>query len=218
MLPAKKRSFSMKKKSLLIVLALAVLAVGGLSAQGIALSAGAYGDFFVMGKTTDNDGTKDTTTTAGGGFGLFFDATYAEIGLGLDFGKNTDNGVDSEMTFMTISLLGKYPIVLNDTVTLFPLLGFDWKIFLAGKRGPLEIERADVKDMGGEETDADAFSIDVGVGADFTLTEKLYIRADALLGFKLPSKSESEAISDSDGKLKIITLGPTVKVGLGYRF
>jgi hypothetical protein len=208
----------MKKKSLLLVLALAVLAAGGLSAQGIALSAGAYGDFFVLGKTIDFDGTKDNSVTAGGGFGLFFDATYAEIGFGLDFGKNTDNGEDFEMTFMTISLLGKYPIVLSDKITLFPLLGFDWKIFLAGKMGPFEIERADVKDMGGEETDNDAFSIDVGLGADFSLTEKLYLRADALLGFTLPTKSESELISDSDGKVKIFTLGPTIKVGLGYKF
>jgi hypothetical protein len=82
----------------------------------------------------------------------------------------------------------------------------------------LEIERADLKDMDDDEGAMDMFSIDVGLGADFTLTEKLYIRADALLGFTLPSKSMQENINDSDGKLKFFSCGPTIKVGLGYRF
>jgi hypothetical protein len=206
-----------KIKSAAAALIFAVCAAGGLRAQGFALSAGAYGDLFALGTIKDYDGAKDNSLIVGGGFGLFFDAAYVEIGLGMDFGQLSDNGADFDMMFLTFSVLAKYPITRNERLTVFPLLGVGWKIFLAGTGGDSrEIKRADLKDLSDDEGAYDAFSIDAGAGADFTLTAKLYFRVDALLGFKLPSKSEQDAIKDRGAK--IFTCGPTIKAGLGYKF
>jgi hypothetical protein len=87
---------------------------------------------------------KDKYSTTGGGFGVFFDATYLEIGLGLDFatakkGKSeetyggetiTIDPPDSSMgiNYFSFSLLGKYPIALGSKATLSPMVGFDWNI------------------------------------------------------------------------------------------
>ena len=192
---------------------LAVLAAGGVCAQGVTLSAGAYGDIFALGTIKTYEGTKDNALTVSRGLGLFFDAAFVEAGLGLDFGQRSDNDIKTDMTFFTVSLLAKYPIVWSARVTLFPLLGVDWKIFLAGKTSvgdaAHEISRTD-------EGAYDAFSIDAGLGADFTLTEKLYLRVSMLLGFKLPSKAEQEEINDRGGEF--FACGPSIKVGLGLKF
>ena len=199
---------------------LAVLAAGGVCAQGVTLSAGAYGDIFALGSIKTYDGTKDNALTVSRGLGLFFDAAFVEAGLGLDFGQRSDNDIKTDMTFFTVSLLAKYPIVWSARVTLFPLLGVDWKIFLAGKTSvgdaAHEISRADVGALHGDESAYDAFSIDAGLGADFTLTEKLYLRVNMLLGFKLPGKAEQEEIRDRGGEF--FACGPSIKVGLGLKF
>jgi opacity protein-like surface antigen len=162
------------------------------------------------------------TNTIGGGFGLFFDAAYAEIGVGIDFARfrNPDNSAakGSDMAYFSISLLGKYPIALSEKLTLFPLLGFDWNIFLSGKSGDTDVNRDDLADMIGDDyvDSYDAFLIDLGVGADFALTDALYLRASFLYGFKLNSKMEQEYVDDMDAK--VFTSGPTLKVGVGYKF
>jgi opacity protein-like surface antigen len=127
-----------------------------------------------------------------------------------------DDGAD--LTYFSVSLLGKYPIALGEKLTLFPLLGFDWNIFLSGKMGDSDINRDDLADMIGDDykDTLDAFLIDLGLGVDFALTDALYLRASFLYGFKLNSKMEQEYVDDYDAK--IFTSGPTLKIGVGYKF
>ena len=210
----------MNAKGLVCAAVLAGVAAGGVGAQGVTLSAGAYGDIFALGTIKAYDGTKDNALTVGGGLGLFFDAAFVEAAVGLDFGQHSDDNVETDMTFFTVSLLAKYPIVWSKRLTWFPLLGVDWKIFLASRTGAggaaVEMSRADVGALHGDEGAYDAFSIDAGLGADCTLTEKLFLRVNALLGFKLPNKAEREEIRDRGGEF--FACGPTIKVGLGLKF
>jgi hypothetical protein len=213
-------------KKMFSVLVLAAIVAGGVFAQDagvpkkkIALSAGANVDFMALFRSTEIDGQTSKYNRTGGGFGVFFDATYAEIGLGLDFanGKDPDvsgiKGVDS--TYFSISLLGKYPIALNEKLTLFPLLGFDWNVFTRGenKDTQVEIKRDDLADD--YKDTYDLFLINFGVGADYALNNKAYVRGSFLYGFKLHSKSEEKSIADTDAKIS--TSGPTLKIGVGYK-
>jgi opacity protein-like surface antigen len=198
---------------------------------------------------------KQKNSTIGGGFGAFIDATYDELGFGIDFATNKEG--KSEMTvdgdtittdppdystgisYFSFSLLGKYPIALGSKITLSPMVGFDWNIAMStqhtdadGEKGD-KIKRADFVDkiFGGEsdyKTSFDVFLINVGAGADFALTEKLYLRLSAMYGFKIKSKSEKDWITSmKDGEnefdtkmddASVFTGGPTVKLGVGYKF
>jgi opacity protein-like surface antigen len=184
------------------------------------MSAGVNGDFMALFRSMEIDGQTYKYNRTGGGFGVFFDATYAEIGLGMDFtnGKNPDvsgsKGFDA--TYFSISLLGKYPIALSEKLTLFPLLGFDWNIFTAGenKNTHVKTKRDDLADDYKDSNDL--FLINLGAGADFALNDKLYVRGSFLYGFKLNSKSEQETVDDYNAK--IFTSGPALKAGVGYKF
>ena len=140
------------------MLVIAALVAGGAFAQ-IQMSAGAG---FVsnggrLGKATYDKAPADETYTmsdsAVGGF-LFFDATYAELSVGILSGKTTNvtrdfkatykdkDGKDvtytsaSEEQFSTtgldISLLGRYPVQVGK-MTVSPLLGVGYTIVLGIK-------------------------------------------------------------------------------------
>jgi hypothetical protein len=172
-------------------------------------------------KIEDDD---DKTNITGGGFGLFFDATYVEIGLGLDFanGIDPDDSDDkgTDFTYFSISLFGKYPIALGEKITLFPLVGFDWNIWTTMKGtfdGAEEVKRADFDDSDDIHVDYyDILLIDLGVGADFALSDKLYLRASAMYGIKFNSKDQQKLVDEADAK--IFTGGVTIKAGVGYKF
>jgi lipopolysaccharide assembly outer membrane protein LptD (OstA) len=159
-----------------------------------------------MGLTATFEDESETTT--GIGIGAFFDATYAEIGLGLNF----FNDDDTDTTYFSLSVLGKYPFDIGQKLTLFPLIGFDWNLFMSAKFGDEEIKRADFEDDADE---LDMFIINFGLGADYALTDKLYLRGSLLYGIKVNSKSEQEIVDDGG---KVFTGGPTFKVAVGYRF
>jgi opacity protein-like surface antigen len=203
------------------ILVLAAIVVGGAFAlPEFRLSAGGNGDFMALFGSTKVGDYKSKTHTIGGGFAAFFDVTYAEIGLGMDFANQKDPDDDDDegtnLTYFSISLLGKYPIALGEKVTLFPLLGFDWNIFTGGKEKNHDekIKRNDLPDD--YKSMYDAFLIDLGIGADFALTDALYLRGSFLYGFKLNSKYERDVADEFDAK--IFTSGPTLKIGIGYKF
>jgi opacity protein-like surface antigen len=184
------------------------------------MSAGVNADFMALFRSTEIDGQTSKYNRTGGGFGVFFDATYAEIGLGLDFANGKDPDVSDnkgfDATFFSISLLGKYPIALSEKLAFFPLLGFDWNIFTNGENKNTNVETKrddlpdDYKDLN------DLFLINLGVGADYALNDKLYVRGSFLYGFKLNSKQQQEYVDDYDAKY--FTSGPTLKIGVGYKF
>jgi hypothetical protein len=171
------------------------------------------------------------STTAGGGFGLFFDATYVEVDLALVFGSTDATNKDFEYvnpintTALRIGALGKYPISLSDKVTFFPLLGLDWHIVLDATQDGEKLYDSDAKDSDGNDTSAtnelSALWIKLGVGADFALTDKLFLRGEFLYGLGLNNKSERDQIKSwkdkYDKTATALDHGLDVKVLVGYK-
>jgi hypothetical protein len=184
-----------------------------------------------------------------GGF-LFFDATYAEFSVIIQGGNSAyrenmiysvasfadSKGTGSE-TSLGFSLLGKYPFLINEKISLFPMFGIGYQIALIQKRQPegdLVYDRS--KGMLPEDRDKNdkpyplsawnSFWIDVGAGLDCNIFKTLFLRGELLFGFRLPTSYELGALevvknppmNVSNPKLAGLTGGPSLKFGIGYRF
>jgi hypothetical protein len=202
-------------KKLVLALLMAALLAGGAFAQNFRLSAGggisiipSFGETIYDGKA--QDGSK--TTGFDLGINAFFDATYAEINIGLLLG-NQKWSEDDDKGFYTATLLlgvvGKYPFSLSDKFMLFPFLGIDYSINLAANRDGGVIEDSDYW--------FNALSILFGVGADFSLTNALYLRGELGYGIILNTKAEADTVNDDD-KYAFFKGKIPIKIAVGYRF
>jgi opacity protein-like surface antigen len=173
----------------------------------------------------------------GSGGYIFFDATYLEASVGIFFGSGTwemnigspiNQPVaigDFKFTSIDTGLLAKYPFAITPGIKIFPLLGFDYSFVLSAKlEGEEENNPADWNHL--------AFKF--GAGADFSLTNLLFLRFEALYGIRLASKAEEKYANDIKSMLQYLlsqqlpimpritsdTLlghGLTVKLALGFR-
>ncbi|GMO57170.1 MAG: hypothetical protein Ta2A_02660 [Treponemataceae bacterium] len=163
-----------------------------------------------------------------GGAGAWIDLTYAEVSLGISFGNQFSTYKDApgaskflgdasmKVDLLHGELLAKYPIALSDKVTFFPAVGIGFSIVL-GRRyvgsGYPEILEKSLAEY-------NAMWSKGGVGADFALGRKLYLRTEALYGIR--GNTQFEQRNDYDGGLKnadyyIIGHGLDVKIGLGIK-
>lgn len=221
------------KKGISVMVLAAVIAAGGLFAEGFSVSAGVGGfigsDFGGGGIEYEYQSIKATSGLpyfGGGGF-LFLDATYAELDLGIFAGggkmKTTYDGKEEEadddtsILSFNIGLLLKYPFAITEQFSFFPLLGAEFPIVLSYKTDDEEYKNKDGDDAPG---DASALWFKLGVGADFEFIPKLYGRLEALYGIRLASKMETDyvdAYKDYDAKTRL-GHGLTVKLAIGYKF
>jgi hypothetical protein len=228
-------------KKVLVLVVLAVIAAGGVFAQsGFSLSAGGGGYFTSdFGGGIEVSGGGQTITLkmpyfGGGGF-VFFDATYAEVDVGLFAGGGTMKaemerkdlvgvGLTSEMDYsvmgLDIGLLGKYPIAMSDSLTVFPLLGIAYRVMLSLK----DEDGNQTENENGNENPGDysALWFRLGSGLDYSLSDKLYLRGEALYGLRLANKVENDAVDElnvpgADAKT-LLGHGLEIKLALGYRF
>ncbi|MDR2476791.1 MAG: hypothetical protein LBD18_03280 [Treponema sp.] len=185
-----------------------------------------------------------------GGF-LFIDATWAQFSVGLQGGNNTfretmtaDSSRQREMDedisgtsremMLSFALLGKYPISLNETLTLFPLAGIEYQIALAEYRNKND-GRGEYKRTSIREADANgipytlpvwnSFFVDIGGGIDAALPSSLYLRTELLYCFRLQTFYELDTLEKvkkgvhaPDPKLAGLTSGPALKISAGWRF
>jgi len=184
-----------------------------------------------------------TTPWVGGGFGVFFDATYGEAGIGITFAggnpkvwmEDKDNEDDTSytnkntsysMTFLNISVLGKYPISLSESASLYPAFGIDYHICVAGEteatiNGDTHTSKWDGKDNNQDAGDNSHLWLKFGAGLDYGLSEKLFLRAQALYGVGFASKSTDDSVeSQESGGANVKSVlghGLTIKVGVGYK-
>jgi outer membrane protein W len=212
------------KKSISILVLLALVTVGGAFAQGVELSAGGglLVDYSANNGIEFGDSYIGSRTMSFGGF-IFFDATYAELDVSFAYGSVTsivdlpiigsataDGGSLMQLGF---TLLGKYPIQLS-SITLFPLLGVGYNMVLSGS----DAAGDDLKNAG----DMSQLGILAGVGVDKNLTDALYLRGEALFQIRLASKAMSDAADVysllGDSASATLGMGPVVKIGVGYRF
>ena len=176
---------------------------------------------------------------------VFIDATYVEFSFAMQNGRNnwkqiydfagsnvpeTGDGWESMMSF---SLLGKYPFHFGSRLCLFPLVGIEYQIALVQERTQADGWVYDRTD-GQRETDKDgkafshsdwnSFFINVGGGADFTITGGVFLRGEFLYSFRLMTSYETKNLAymkamtgDSSPKLSGLTSGPSLRLSAGYR-
>ncbi|MDR0451721.1 MAG: hypothetical protein LBH15_01600, partial [Treponema sp.] len=223
-----------------------------LSAGGGALAGYTFSRYVLEGDSSGGAGSAKSVQSMDrfdyGGF-VFLDATYAELavslfnGLGgyretMDYNSESlsdDKGTGYE-TMLGISLLGKYPFVLNEKWSLFPLLGAEFLIALAERRQPdggkvydrTKGELAADMDKDGEPYPLSAWNsllVKIGAGADYTLTRFLFLRGEFFYSLRLQTKYETGAVEMVKAMLDVpspklvgLTSGPSLRIALGYRF
>jgi hypothetical protein len=159
-----------------------------------------------------------------GGF-IFVDATYAELSAAYfaEIGKvtgitstvmNTPSSQPDEdylSHVLIVDLLGKYPFVLNEKLTVFPALGVGLKFPFAGN------ENSD------KEHDITwGVVAKAGAGLDFALTGKLFLRCEALFNYQFASDKDAKIeqrgfLLDFKFKDEGYNVGPQVKIGVAYK-
>jgi opacity protein-like surface antigen len=230
----------MKKRILVLLLAVAV-AGGAFAEEADNAPAAKKGGLFSAGAgaylTSDFGGGLKSSyggTTAtlkmpyfGGGGYLFFDATYAELSFGLFGGsgtvtqeqttnnKTTSTTNATSLTGLDIGVLGKYPIALGGSLTVFPLLGINYRAVIAA-----EYAGAEVLNPG----DSSALWFKFGGGLDYAITANVFLRANFMYGFRLATKSEKDLVDVYKNQYPGIDVstrlghGLDVKVAVGYKF
>jgi len=159
----------------------------------------------------------------GVGVYLFFDATYAEIfggysgGSGPWSGAGVEPAVDMRRTYLSGGIFAKYPLDVG-IVRLFPLVGIDYEASMY----------FDVSGLGGRAYDFGVGDAHAGVlsalwfkfggGVDYDVTERLYVRAELLYGFRTANQFEEDLVGLGWNRETNTGHGVTFKVGAGVRF
>ena len=170
--------------------------------------------------------------SAGGAY-LFFDAVYAEAFAGFSAGGGKWRSGDAnpphesslpEMsrTCVNVGAFAKYPIGAG-LVKAFPLLGFEYEASISGKlksgAGETEFDGGDGRPKAGA---LSATWFKVGGGADFGLSQNLYLRIEALYGRRTANAYEKDrANEEADYSKKAeprSASGLTIKAGAGVKF
>ena len=134
------------------------------------------------------------------------DFAYVEILCGLFFGTDTD----SYFNYLgaTIGLFGKYPFVLSQKISMFPLLGFEFHGALFGIFSAMHFENGHIN--------WNQFWFKTGAGLDYKINEKIHLRFEALYGLRLKSEAKNDMM---DGLRVIINdnigHGFTLRVAVG---
>ena len=205
------------------------------SVSALDMSAGVTGffnsDFGGGYMSLKNDYGSYSVPWMGAGFGAFFDASYAEVSLGFTFSNGKDVAKDKDgkkekdfeqdpfsVTYLNLSLLGKYPIDLGSMV-VFPAVGFDYAIGLSGKEdGKDMFKDQDEDEKKYSATDMSQFWIKFGGGMDYGLSEAIFLRAKLLYGIGFASKIASDEVKDYKETDNMLSHGLQVGVGVGFKF
>jgi len=161
-------------------------------------------------------GAKVNTPWMGGGGKAFFDATYAEAGVGLVFGggEMQMSAVEVGWSFAALSLglLGKFPFELAGGVSMFPAAGIDYQRVLS-----MKTEKTAAADAGSNS----ALWFKFGAGMDISAGDLMFIRPMLLYGIRQPSEWEGNSakpiIAGGKSGSTLLGHGFTLSVGIGFR-
>ena len=180
---------------------------------------------------------------------VFIDAKYVEFSVMFKGGYSTweenliydqndpegssgGRGTGTE-TSVGFSLIGKYPFTVNESLIWFPMLGVEYHIALMQRRQPqggFIYDRtsgmlAEDQDKDGDSYPLSAwnsFWINLGAGADYSISSRFFIRSELLFGFRLPTAYENGALEvikkmgANNPRLAGLTGSPMLKIGVGY--
>ena len=223
-------------KKIIVSLVLAAFVATGAFAQ-IQMSAGLGGNLAVsmMSMSHPDVDLDPIDPVIGGGFHAFFDATYATLKVGmLILGETSEDSYDTgygmakmttKMTssYLTIGVLGKFPIDLGSFV-LFPMLGFEYNMFLNGdyevetKVGSTTVSASGSTARGDVDKpeEMDMILVQLGVGADISLGDKLYLRPTILWGIDFNRGEFEKDFEDNDGTIFKHKLD--IGIAVGFKF
>ncbi|MGA2764143.1 MAG: hypothetical protein ABSG17_12320 [Spirochaetia bacterium] len=157
----------------------------------------------------------------------FFDATYLQGSVGYEFISGYSNTVtpgsttnyNETLTYMNFALYGKYPFALGQAITVFPLLGAEYRLNLTWTSS----SGADLKSAQSSQyqSDMNELWLEAGAGADFAFG-RFYIRPEVLLGYKPLSTTDNNSITALQGlgatSVSMSYFAIKADVLLGYRF
>ncbi|ULQ58912.1 hypothetical protein K7I13_10295 [Brucepastera parasyntrophica] len=171
----------------------------------------------------------DTMAFAGGG-SIFLDATYVLLNVGFTAGRSHTMNEDiryaagyypTDLMALHFGILGKYPFALGERFVLSPMLGLEYELVLSAKQDGSEMRYA-ISNGTQNAKAIDALSslwFNIGVAADFFLTDSLFLRCEYLHGMRLNNKEEAYLLyKDSDLYKLALGHGLDLKAGLGIRF
>jgi len=226
------------KKKLVLVLLLATVILGGAFAQEKFLSAGASVTMLPSFSTyeyNDPDGytwNNESYAQTGFGFGFdaFLDVKYARFSVGMLFDRQTYSLLVAkritDVTYLNIGLIGKYPFSLGSKFALYPFAGLELNLGLGGKysaevlgytvasgtiKAWAEGSKYSVSDL------TTTLSIVFGVGLDFNLTDSMYLRFETGYDIILPSVYEHDYFI-KEGKGKASKGAIPLTFAFGYKF
>jgi hypothetical protein len=135
----------------------------------------------------------------------------------IDMGGSTE--MDMSVVGLDIGLLGKYPFAINEKLSLFPLLGISYRVMLSAKDEDGDEYEGLVDD--GKPVDFSALWFKFGGGLDYSFTDHIYLRGEALYGLRLANKAEKDivdAIPSAADPKALLGHGLEIKLAVGYRF
>jgi len=126
---------------------------------------------------------------------------------------------------VSIGVFGKYPFPIGEfgNIRLFPLLGAEYDLSIAGQL----VRSNGSKYVFGsgdrrheEASDLSALWLKFGGGADFDVSDAIYLRGELLYGMRTANKFENDGVDRSEDYSAKTRLGHglTVRVGVGMKF
>jgi len=166
------------------------------------------------------------------GFGgyLTFDATYAAITIGYAQGGGKwkgPNGLDSDSlpdmprSILSFGIYSKYPTFgLGKNLNVYPILSIDYELAISGRLEYTYDRKYVFDDRNEDGYAASAFNtlwVKIGGGADYYLTQSVYVRAELLYGVRTANTYEDESKDKYSADGTRLGHGLTVRVGAGFK-
>lgn len=149
------------------------------------------------------------TPSSGFGTNFFYDATYAELDIGLISGTLTQKGSASDGSSVeqpdayaafNLGALGKYPVALQENISLWPALGIDYSFV----------------GMQWQEKSCNSMWIKFGAGADYGWKETMFLRTKLLYGIRMANEAENYFKDQSGGNKNVLGQGLDFGIGVGW--
>jgi len=160
-----------------------------------------------------------------GGFWFYLDLIYLKLNTGGKYYVIFDiAGIDYKETqsYLNMGIMGKYPFTLNNNISIFPFLGFDWQVFaiveMSDGDSSYTIGRYKLPLYNIERNYFDRFVFNFGCGVDFNVSRLIYIRTMFKYGINLNTKTQRDMVdllNDLGYEFNILNHGPSIKIGIG---
>lgn len=144
------------------------------------------------------------------GVEAFIDGTYFCFDMGLAFSlggkqrsfvnetETANSTIRDTQTWLHLNLMGKYPFLITEKISLFPLVGIEYRYCMTYKDNNGNNQKSGMSNTLLSHTNNEWW-LNLGVGADFDITDSIYIRPIALLGFRFHSEYMGDMIEFYEG-------------------